>query len=59
MRTDCTRQIHIYQGQKGEKRTRRVEGAFDGGAVTTDGGAILLREVEQKQRILRPGRDGE
>jgi hypothetical protein len=29
-----------------------VEAAFDGGTVTSDGGALLLREVEQARGIL-------
>ena len=32
---------------------RRVEGAFDGGAVSSDGGALLLREVEQRLGLIR------
>jgi hypothetical protein len=30
-----------------------VEGAFDGGAVTTDAGGLLLREVESRRGILK------
>ncbi|MCY4555621.1 MAG: IS1380 family transposase [Chloroflexi bacterium] len=32
---------------------RRVEGAFDGGAISSDGGALLLREVEQRFGLIR------
>lgn len=31
---------------------RRVVGCFDGGAISSDGGALLLREVEAKTGIL-------
>jgi hypothetical protein len=39
--------------QKEGKGSRRVEAAFDGGAVTSDGGGLLLREVEKARGILR------
>lgn len=32
---------------------RQVVACFDGGAITTDGGALLLRQVEQRTGILR------
>jgi hypothetical protein len=32
---------------------RKVEGAFDGGAITSDAGGLLLREVEARFGILR------
>lgn len=31
----------------------RVEGAFDGGAISSDGGALLLREVERRFGLIR------
>src|SRR5262245_20371255 len=31
---------------------RAVEAAFDGGLITTDGGALLLRELELKQSMV-------
>lgn len=31
---------------------RAVVGQFDGGAISSDGGALLLREVEEKTRIV-------
>lgn len=31
---------------------KRVEGAFDGGTLTSDSGALLLREVEQRMGII-------
>lgn len=43
---------------------RQVVGAFDGGAISSDGGAVLLREVEARTHIIarlaqqfRDGRD--
>ena len=32
---------------------RRVEGAFDGGSISSDGGALLLREVERRFGLIR------
>ena len=32
--------------------SRAVEAAFDGGMITSDGGALLLRELELRQRIV-------
>jgi hypothetical protein len=32
---------------------REVVGGFDGGIITSDGGAILLRELEQRRGIIR------
>jgi hypothetical protein len=31
---------------------RRVQGRFDGGAITSDAGGLLLREVEKQTGIL-------
>jgi hypothetical protein len=31
---------------------RQVVGAFDGGAISSDGGVVLLREVEARSRII-------
>lgn len=33
--------------------SRRVEAGFDGSAMTTDGGALLLRAVDKKIRLLK------
>ena len=32
--------------------SREVRGAFDGGAITSDGGGLLLREVEKRTGIV-------
>ena len=42
MGTDCSAQQLVFEGFAG----RQVVGAFDGGAVTSNGGAPLLREAD-------------
>ena len=32
---------------------RQVVARFDGGAITSDGGAVLLRQLEQRSAIVR------
>ncbi|MBA3493785.1 MAG: transposase, partial [Gammaproteobacteria bacterium] len=32
---------------------RRVVGKFDGGRISSDGGSLLLREVEERRHILK------
>jgi hypothetical protein len=54
LNTDCNSQMFLFQPLPKEgKGSRRVEAAFDGGAVTTDAGGLLLREVEEARGILR------
>jgi hypothetical protein len=54
LNTDCNSQTFLFQPLSKEgKGSRRVEAAFDGGAVTSDGGGLLLREVEAARGILR------
>ena len=48
MTTECTRTKLLFQGLDG----REVVGRFDGGEITSDAGGVLLREVEQRTRIL-------
>ena len=48
MTTQCTRTKLMFRGLDG----RGVVGRFDGGEITSDAGGILLREVEQRTRIL-------
>lgn len=43
MRTQCTPPTATFQAHG----RRRVEGAFDGGYVTTEAGAVLLRETDR------------
>jgi hypothetical protein len=49
VRTECTASRLEFEGQGG----RRVEGAFDAGRTSTDGGLLLLRELESRRGILR------
>ena len=57
MNTECTGQTFLFQPQfttgKPNGRKRSVEATFDGGVITSDGGALLVREVEEKRGILR------
>ena len=48
MRTEC------YQESVGFHSVgrRTVVGRFDGGAITSDGGGVLLREVDERLRLL-------
>jgi hypothetical protein len=46
--TECREQKLLFQAHGG----RAVEAAFDGGKITSDGGALLLRELELKQQIV-------
>ena len=48
MTAECTRPKLMFQGLDG----RQVVGRFDGGEITSDAGGVLLREVEQRTRIL-------
>ena len=48
MQTECTVETLTFQEVAG----RAVVGRFDGGALTSDGGAVLLREVERATGIL-------
>jgi hypothetical protein len=57
MSTDCNATQLIFEGFEG----RQVVGAFDGGAVTSNGGATLLREADRAigltRRVARCFRD--
>ena len=48
MRTECTTEALQFQAVAG----RTVRARFDGGALTSDGGAVLLREVDRATGIL-------
>jgi hypothetical protein len=58
MQTDCNAAQLIFEGFGG----RRVVGAFDGGAVTSNAGATLLREADLAigltEKVARSFRDG-
>ena len=49
MKTQCSESAYEFQalGQ------RQVACAFDGGRITSDGGGLLLREIEQKFGVIR------
>jgi hypothetical protein len=47
MSTDCNQTVMEFQALDG----RRVVADFDGGEITTDGGALLLREADLRSRI--------
>jgi hypothetical protein len=49
MKTDCIQHEFEFQGLG----KRRVEGKFDGGSITSDGGSLLLREVDTHLGILK------
>src|SRR3989442_6736171 len=49
MTTECTQFVFGFQPQK----RREIRAQFDGGAITSDGGGLLLREVEKRIGILR------
>ena len=47
--TECTQLSFDFHTACG----REVRAQFDGGAITSDGGALLLREVEKRTAIIR------
>ena len=48
MRTECKEKSYEFQ----PLGSRAVVAGFDGGRITSDGGALLLRELEAKRRII-------
>jgi len=48
MKTDCIRKKVKFQ----DIGKREVIGQFNGGAISSDGGSLLLREVEKRTRII-------
>lgn len=49
--TQCTRKPLTFSSLS----RRRVEADFDGGHLTSDGGALLLREVDRRLRLTDRG----
>src|ERR1700745_359251 len=49
MSTECNQFVFGFHPQK----RREIRAQFDGGAITSDGGGLLLREVEKRVKILR------
>lgn len=48
MHTQCNAQKMLFQPLRG----RKVEASFDGGMISTEGGALLLREVERRTGLI-------
>lgn len=57
MDTQCTGETLLFQAhftcENGKKRRKSVAARFDGGAITSDGGGLLIREVEKKLGIMQ------
>lgn len=49
METECNTQKLLFEGHG----RREVSASFDGGKISSDGGGLLLREVEQRFSIVR------
>lgn len=49
MKTECTKEYGAFQALG----RREIVADFSGGTITSDGGALLLREVEQRTGILK------
>ena len=49
MKTECTKKFSSFQALG----RREIVANFSGGTITSDGGALLLREVEQRTTILQ------
>ena len=49
MTTECSQFVFGFHPQK----RREIRAQFDGGTITSDGGGLLLREVEKRVGILR------
>ena len=49
MVTQCTQEQLEFQGVG----ARRIQGAFDGGHISSDGGALLLREVDARLGVTQ------
>ncbi len=49
MKTECTQVEGVFQALG----KREIKANFDGGSITSDGGALLLRELESRTAILK------
>ena len=52
MATQCNEAKLIFHDLDSDLDSREVVGRFDGGEITSDAGAVLLREVEKRTRVL-------
>src|ERR1700747_672946 len=50
MSTECNQFVLGFHPQK----RREIRAQFDGGTITSDGGGLLLREVEKRGGVLHP-----
>ena len=48
MKTECTQETFEFHGLL----QRKVKARFDGGKITSDAGALLLREVEKRTSLV-------
>ena len=48
MTTECSQKSFPFHPHS----QREVVGRFDGGAITSDGGSLLLREVEKRTGVI-------
>ena len=48
MKTECTKEYRSFQAFG----RREIVANFSGGTITSDGGALLLREVEQRTATI-------
>ena len=48
MGTECSSEALVFQGPG----RREIRADFDGGDISSDAGALLLREVEQRTEII-------
>ena len=48
MTTECSQKSFPFHPQF----QREVVARFDGGSITSDGGSLLLREVEKRARVI-------
>lgn len=49
MKTECTQVKDVFQALG----KREIVADFNGGSITSDGGALLLRELENRTAILK------
>ncbi len=47
---DCAEEVDVGTIDFGRLRRRVVEGRFDGGSLTSDGGVMLLVQVDSQAR---------
>jgi len=47
--TECNQEVFSFASHF----SRRVEASFTAGQVSTDGGALLLRQADRKDRLLK------